>query len=337
MTPAGEPPPASPAASRCTTDNDIIVSGNESVASTSAGCHDEGNPTHADLRVTLQPQADGDVPSGYQTDDAVLQHRQQHSADVVSRSHPCLEHCKTAPLHSSTATQFLGGHQLVFSRCKTDKRDAPKCDSKLDKLSELEKKRIMENLIKIKNDGTVEFDVAQSAPVASELLEIDAADATVPAEMEGDSAKINKSIPKLNIAILVVGTRGDVQPFIAIAKRLQEFGHRVRLATHVNFRNFVKSAGIEFYPLGGDPRIMAGYMAKTKGFLLSGPMEISNQRKQVKAVIYSLLPACTEPDMDSGIPFRAQAIIANPPAYGHAHVAEALGVPLHIFFTMPWT
>lgn len=22
---------------------------------------------------------------------------------------------------------------------------------------------------------------------------------------------------------------------------------------------------------------------------------------------------------------------------GHAHVAEALGVPLHIFFTMPWT
>lgn len=39
---------------------------------------------------------------------------------------------------------------------------------------------------------------------------------------------------------------------------LQEFGHRVRLATHVNFRNFVKLAGVEFYPLGGDPRIMAG-------------------------------------------------------------------------------
>jgi len=22
---------------------------------------------------------------------------------------------------------------------------------------------------------------------------------------------------------------------------------------------------------------------------------------------------------------------------GHTHIAEALGVPLHIFFTMPWT
>lgn len=38
----------------------------------------------------------------------------------------------------------------------------------------------------------------------------------------------------------------------------QEFGHRVRLATHANFSSFVKSAGIEFYPLGGDPRVLAG-------------------------------------------------------------------------------
>jgi len=39
-----------------------------------------------------------------------------------------------------------------------------------------------------------------------------------------------------------------------------EFGHYVRLATHVNFHTFVKSAGIDFYPLGGDPRIMAQCM-----------------------------------------------------------------------------
>ncbi|KAJ0969573.1 hypothetical protein J5N97_022450 [Dioscorea zingiberensis] len=117
----------------------------------------------------------------------------------------------------------------------------------------------------------------------------------------------------------------------------KEFGHHVRLATHANFRTFVQSAGVEFYPLGGDPRIMAGYMAKNKGFLPSGPTEISIQRKQLKEIIDSLLSACIEPDLDSGAPFKAEAIIANPPAYGHMHVAEALGVPLHIFFTMPWT
>ncbi|KAF5184113.1 Sterol 3-beta-glucosyltransferase ugt80a2, partial [Thalictrum thalictroides] len=78
-------------------------------------------------------------------------------------------------------------------------------------------------------------------------------------------------------------------------------------------------------------------MVKNKGFLPSGPSEIPIQRKQMKDIIFSLLPACKDPDLDSGIPFNAEAIIANPPAYGHAHVAEALKVPIHIFFTMPWT
>ena len=57
-------------------------------------------------------------------------------------------------------------------------------------------------------------------------------------------------------------------------------------------------------------------MVKHKGFLPSGPSEIPVQRSQIKDIIYSLLPACMEPDPDSKIPFRAEAIIANPPAYG---------------------
>ena len=38
---------------------------------------------------------------------------------------------------------------------------------------------------------------------------------------------------------------------------LQEYGHQVRLASHVNFRDFVKKEGLEFYPLGGDPKVLA--------------------------------------------------------------------------------
>lgn len=57
-------------------------------------------------------------------------------------------------------------------------------------------------------------------------------------------------------------------------------------------------------------------MVKNKGFLPSGPSEISVQRKQIKSIVYSLLDACIKPDKDSGVPFRPHAIIANPPAYG---------------------
>ena len=57
-------------------------------------------------------------------------------------------------------------------------------------------------------------------------------------------------------------------------------------------------------------------MVKNKDFLPSGPSDIYIQRNQIKEIIYFLLPACIEPDPESGIPFKADAIIANPPAYG---------------------
>ncbi|GFP86911.1 sterol 3-beta-glucosyltransferase ugt80b1 [Phtheirospermum japonicum] len=244
-----------------------------------------------------------------------------------------LDHCITAPVHRNL---FLESQELAFSRSMTERRGSPMPARKLDRLSEREKNELIVNLVKIQKDGTVEVDLTNDSPVASELLEFHHTD-EIPLTLDYITTDYNKSIPKLKIAMLVVGTRGDVQPFLAVAKRLQEYGHHVRLATHSNFRGFVKSSGVDFYPLGGDPRVLAGYMARNKGLIPSAPGEISIQRKQIKAIIESLLPACTEPDPITGQPFKAQAIIANPPAYGHAHVAEALGVPLHIFFTMPWT
>lgn len=41
---------------------------------------------------------------------------------------------------------------------------------------------------------------------------------------------------------------------------MQDYGHRVRLATHSNFKDFVLTAGLEFYPLGGDPKVLAACM-----------------------------------------------------------------------------
>jgi hypothetical protein len=58
---------------------------------------------------------------------------------------------------------------------------------------------------------------------------------------------------RMNIVMHVVGSRGDVQPFVALGNELQKYGHRVRLATHSVFKSFVTSAGLEFFPIGGDP------------------------------------------------------------------------------------
>lgn len=204
------------------------------------------------------------------------------------------------------------------------------------KLPVQQKLKLLNRIATVKDDGTVEFEVP--GDVEPHTFDGGPADVyTECADEESLDAPDLQYIPPLQIVILIVGTRGDVQPFIAIGKKLQDYGHRVRLATHANFKEFVLTSGLEFFPLGGDPKVLAEYMVKNKGFLPSGPSEIPIQRNQMKEIIYSLLSACKDPDMDSNVPFRADAIIANPPAYGHTHVAEALKIPVHIFFTMPWT
>ncbi|XP_021849106.1 sterol 3-beta-glucosyltransferase UGT80A2 [Spinacia oleracea] len=204
-------------------------------------------------------------------------------------------------------------------------------------ISVQQKLKLLNRIATVKDDGTVEFEV----PGDVEPHTFGGGPANLYTECGDEEECLDATdlqyIPPLQIVMLIVGTRGDVQPFVAIGKKLQDYGHRVRLATHANFKEFVLTSGLEFFPLGGDPKVLAGYMVKNKGFLPSGPSEIPVQRNQMKEIIYSLLPACKDPDMDSNVPFKADAIIANPPAYGHTHVAEALKIPIHIFFTMPWT
>ncbi len=148
-------------------------------------------------------------------------------------------------------------------------------------------------------------------------------------------------VPRLAIVMLIVGTRGDVQPFIALGKALLRYGHRVRLATHETFRSFVREQGLEFYPLGGNPADLMSFMVKNAGIVPSVSSiiagDISKNRQMISEILQSTWKACTDVDDETGVPFVAEAIIANPPSYGHIHCAQKLQIPLHIMFTMPWS
>jgi sterol 3beta-glucosyltransferase len=153
-----------------------------------------------------------------------------------------------------------------------------------------------------------------------------------------------EDVPPLSIVIMTVGSRGDVQPFIPIGQRLAG-RHRVRIATHEVFRTLIEGAGLEFYPLAGDPTVLMDYMLRSGGRILNPRrldrvlVDAPRQRALITDILASTWRACTEPDPDrpGAAPFKADLIIANPPSFGHIHCAEALGVPLHMVFTMPWS
>lgn len=161
--------------------------------------------------------------------------------------------------------------------------------------------------------------------------------------------------PPLNIAIHIVGSRGDVQPFIPIAQILSKppYGHRVRICTHPAFKDFVESQGIEFFSIGGDPEALMSYMVRNPGLVPSRKSvragDIGKRRDEMWEIINRAWRSCIEAGDGMGEPvkatdvenvedlFLADAIIANPPSLAHIHCAEKLGIPLHMVFTMPFS
>lgn len=54
-----------------------------------------------------------------------------------------------------------------------------------------------------------------------------------------------------------------MQPFVQLGLRLRRDGHRVRLATHSCFEDYVRGMGLDFYPLAGDPLKLSEFMVRT--------------------------------------------------------------------------
>jgi len=53
----------------------------------------------------------------------------------------------------------------------------------------------------------------------------------------------------MRIAIITLGSIGDLYPFVALGLGLQAAGHDVVLVTHTNFETFVRGRGLDFSPV----------------------------------------------------------------------------------------
>ncbi|KIY51328.1 glycosyltransferase family 1 protein [Fistulina hepatica ATCC 64428] len=132
----------------------------------------------------------------------------------------------------------------------------------------------------------------------------------------------------MHFTCLTIGSRGDVQPYIALAKGLMADGHRVRIATHVEFKDWIESHGIEYGYVGGDPaelmRICVENGVFTVSFLKEG---LQKFRGWLDDLLKTSWEACQGTDV----------LIESPSAMGGYHIAEALRIPYYRAFTMTWS
>jgi sterol 3beta-glucosyltransferase len=129
----------------------------------------------------------------------------------------------------------------------------------------------------------------------------------------------------MRIDILAIGSRGDVQPYIALAVGLQAAGHRVRVVTLGGFEELARSRGLEHLSIGGSRQDITSSAAgrdwierrdSTIGFLrgfvrVAGPL--------IEAGIANYWQVCAGVD----------ALVVSPTGLlVGLHIAERLGVPL---------
>ncbi|CAD0083254.1 unnamed protein product, partial [Aureobasidium vineae] len=132
----------------------------------------------------------------------------------------------------------------------------------------------------------------------------------------------------LRITCLTIGSRGDVQPYIALCKGLLAEGHRPKIASHAEFGDWVRGHGIDFAPVEGNPaELMA--LCVDHGMFTPSFLYETNQKfwPFVRGLLKTAWAACQDSDL----------LIESPSAMAGIHIAEALGIPYFRAFTMPWT
>ncbi|KAH9890812.1 glycosyltransferase family 1 protein [Xylariomycetidae sp. FL2044] len=132
----------------------------------------------------------------------------------------------------------------------------------------------------------------------------------------------------MKITCLTIGSRGDVQPYIALCKGLLAEGHKPRIATHVEFKAWIEGHGIEFAPVEGDPSELMRICIQNGTFTWAFLREANSKfRGWLDELLASAYTACEGSDL----------LIESPSAMAGIHIAEALRIPYFRAFTMPWT
>jgi UDP:flavonoid glycosyltransferase YjiC (YdhE family) len=137
----------------------------------------------------------------------------------------------------------------------------------------------------------------------------------------------------MNITILTLGSRGDIEPFLALAVGLQKSAHNVTLVAPPAYSEWIRSYGVEISPLGFD---VGRFYAKHKLEIRAGKgsrwRRLRSTSKAFAAGIASTFDDYQAASAD------ADFILQTGAAHGGVEIAQLRNIPLafgHIFPTAP--
>lgn len=131
----------------------------------------------------------------------------------------------------------------------------------------------------------------------------------------------------MNIVILTAGSRGDIQPFVALGVEFMRVGHRVTLAAPALFESFVREYGVPFAPL--DDAIIRLKDTSAGKASMEGKGGKLALYKQAKPMMRRLLDDAWNASQGADI------LIYHPKTLGGGHIAEKLNIPAYQSLPLP--
>lgn len=132
----------------------------------------------------------------------------------------------------------------------------------------------------------------------------------------------------MRITLVALGSRGDVQPFIALAVGIQKTGrHQVLLAAPNNFEAQAREYNLNFLPLGVDTQkiLGPGGIDPERNILLWLSQVLRSMRPIIERVAENTWLACQDADL----------IIYSMMGVAGYHVAEKFGIPCIMAVPIP--
>ncbi len=126
-----------------------------------------------------------------------------------------------------------------------------------------------------------------------------------------------------NILVLTLGTRGDVQPYVALALGLRQAGHEVTLATAERYADFVRGYGVSCAPFAAQMLDMIDQAEGAKVIAGKNKLAMLGMVRKVLPMMRGMMDdiwqLCAQ--------VRPDLILYHPKIWMGTDLAEKLGVP----------
>ncbi len=178
----------------------------------------------------------------------------------------CAKTFRTFPIkYHGLTLELLGQSDLKFQFKTAEIRDEAMTrintaiTSRSDKLLRSPTRSKQHSMIEVFSPPARTLAVAKASELPFELR------ASLPKVINVDRETVNAR-PKLHFVCLTIGSRGDVQPYIALGLGLMKEHHRVTIVTHEEYKEWVESFGIGHRTAGGDPGALMKLSVENKMF-----------------------------------------------------------------------